>query len=78
MSKRKVRQRNRVTKVNNTTHTHHSIYNSGPTITDPYDERRLWQEIAIAVASSSNANDKGSMNGWADHAVEAYRRRYGS
>ena len=44
-------------------------------ILETIEEQELWKQVAIAVASSSNATSSYSMYEWADKAVEYYRKR---
>lgn len=38
--------------------------------------RKLWRDVAIAVAASSNAQQKSSMHGWADYALAEFDKRF--
>ena len=43
-----------------------------PPVTRREEIMKLWRDVAVAVASSSNANKKESMAGWAYQAVNDY------
>lgn len=38
--------------------------------------RKLWRDVAIAVATSSNARVTSSMVAWADAALQAFDKRF--
>lgn len=38
--------------------------------------RKLWKDVVIAVAASSNAQQKSSMHGWADYALAEFDKRF--
>ena len=50
-----------------------------PTARELHGQQRkeLWMKVAVAVASSSNANTSSSMIKWADHAVAEFDKRFG-
>lgn len=50
-----------------------------PTIVIPNHteiRRKLWRDVAVAVAGSSNAQNKISTSSWADYVLAEFDKRY--